>query len=117
MTGINFTANNASLFFVGSEYIPDAWNYVGWQAVIQNYGWWILIVMGVLFLAFLYTKHFVLAIMVTIILAVNVWWIEYADIPTVPMILARCCFILLIAFVWLYLLQARRVRYVGSSDI
>lgn len=115
MTGINFTASNTSLYFVGPEAIPDAWFYVGWQSVIHEYGWWLLVVLGVLLLAFIYTKHLVLAIMVSITCAVNVWWIEYASIPTVPMILARCIFILLIAFVWLFLLQARRVTYAGTD--
>ena len=115
MTGINFTAGNTSLFFVGPEAIPDAWHYVGYQAMIHEYGWWLLIVMGVLLAAFLYTKHIVLAIMVMICCAVNIWWIEYADIPVVPMIFSRAIFILLIAFVLLFWIQARRVRYAGNT--
>lgn len=115
MTGINFTANNWSMWFVGIESIPDSILYVGWQAVIHEYGWWLLIMMGVLLMAFIYTKHLVLAIMTIITCAVNIWWIEYADIPTVPMILARAVFLLLIAFVVLFLLQARRIRYATDN--
>lgn len=115
MSGINFTAGNASLFFVGPEAIPDAWNYVGWQLVIHEYGAWLLIVAAVLLAAFIYTRHFVLAIMATLCLAVNVWWIEYSSWPTVPVIMLRAIFILLIAFVWLFFLQSKRVRYVTSG--
>lgn len=115
MTTINWTANNLSLWFVGSEGIPDPILWVGWQGVIHEYGWWLLIVMGVLLALFIYTKNLILAIMVTVTLVVNIWWIEYAAIPTVPMILTRAIFILLIAFVWLFLLQARRVSYAGTD--
>jgi hypothetical protein len=115
MTGINFTASNASLFFVGPEAIPDAWTYVGWQLTVHEYGWWLLIVAAALLFAFIYTHNFVLAIMVTLCLAVNVWWIEYSSWPTVPVIMLRAIFILLIAFVWLYLLQSRKVKFVTSG--
>lgn len=117
MTGINMTGANVSVWLVGAETmpVPASYFYVGWQAAIHEYGWWLLIVMGVLFAAFLYQKHIVLGLMVMVTCAVNIWWIEYADIPAVPMILARCIFILLIVFCLLFWLQARRVRY-GTGD-
>ena len=115
MTTINFTANNVSMGYVGFEGIPDSILYVGWQSVIHEYGWWLLIVLAVLLVAFIYTRHLVLAIMTIITCAVNIWWIEYADIPTVPMILTRAVLLLLIAFVVLFLLQARRIRYATDN--
>lgn len=117
MTTINFTANNTSLWYVGAEAIPEGVLWVGWQGVLHEYGWWLLIVTAVLLFLFVYTKNLVLAIMVTVALAVNVWWIEYSGWPTVPVIFLRAIFLLLIAFTWLYLLQARRVRYVGTGDV
>ena len=116
MTGINFTASNVSLWIVGHSGTVGLTPYVGWQAVVHEYGWWLLVVMAVLLAAFIYTKHLVLALMVTITCGVNIWWIEYASIPDVPMLLARAVFVLLIAFVWLFWLQARRVSYVASNN-
>jgi len=115
MLWINYSASDPSLFLVGMANVTDSVLWVNLYRAIITYQAWLFVLTAVLMAGFLYTRNLLLAVVTMIALSVNMYVFQYTGYDDVTLLILRAVFLLLIAFVAVFMLYDRRKGSYGHS--
>jgi len=113
MFWINYSASDPSLFLVGMANVTDSVVWVTIVRAMMAYPSWLFVLTAVVMAGFLYTRNLLLAVVTMIALSVNMYVFQYTGYDDVTLLILRAVFLLLIAFVAVFMLYDRRERSYG----